>query len=141
MKARELQIGDFLYYKGEFNAFPFKVESITKKKVGYHAEPNEHCMYYLRLSDCEPIPLTPEILEKNGFKKFDFLHIKGQYQWAWWENILISVTLWCRELNNDTKDGMMLKIEAPNSSLCLKVNYIHELQHALRLCGIEKEII
>ena len=67
MKANEIQIGDLLYYKGQFNAFPFKVESITKKKVGYHAEPNEHRIYYLRLSECKPIPLTPEILEKNGF--------------------------------------------------------------------------
>ena len=137
MKANELMVGDYISVKP--SGMPIKIAAVHHKKVAYHAVINK--LTWVRESLLEPIPLTPEILEKNGFKKFDFLHIKGQYQWAWWENILISVTLWCRELNNDTKDGMMLKIEAPNSSLCLKVNYIHELQHALRLCGIEKEII
>ena len=132
MKAEDLMIGDWVI-DGKNIA---QITSITCDGI-IETTFNESS----NIEVIEPIPLTTEILENNGFKKFDFLHIKGQYQWAWWENTLISVTLWCRELNNDTKDGMMLKIEAPNSSLCLKVNYIHELQHALRLCGIEKEII
>lgn len=94
----------------------------------------------LERNEIEPILLTPEILEKNDFKKFHFLHIEGQHQWTFWGNTLISVTLWCRELNDDTKDGMMLKIEAPTSTLCIKVNYVHEFQHALTICGIDKNI-
>ena len=44
MKATEIQIGDKLFYKGQFNAFDFRVEQVTKHKVGYHAEPYEHRM-------------------------------------------------------------------------------------------------
>lgn len=132
MKANELMIGDKL--KRVFNQKIVKVKEIKQNCI--YTEDNGY-----EYDEIEPIPLTPEILEKNDFKKFPFLHIEGQHQWTWWGNTLISVILWCRELNDDTKDGMMLKIEAPTSTLCIKVNYVHELQHALRLCGIEKEII
>ena len=141
MKARELQIGDLLYYKGKFNAFPFTVESITKKKVGYHAESNEHRMYFLRLSDCEPIPLTTEILERNGFGKYSFCNINGQHQWTWWSDKSTSVSLWYRELNDDPKDGMMVRVDSPLVHICIRVDYLHQLQHALILCGIKKEIV
>jgi hypothetical protein len=128
MKANEIQIGDLLYYKGQFNAFPFKVESITKKKVGYHAEPNEHRMHYLRLSECKPIPLVPEILEKNGFKEYNGLYrldiAKGVFVNADFESKepFVSVNNTCYFV----------------TPICW---YLHQLQHALRLCGIEKEII
>ena len=126
MKARELQIGDLLYYKGKFNAFPFKVESITKKKVGYHAEPNDHRMYYLELSDCEPILLTPEILEDNGFTKeldADGLHYR--------------FTL----IDEHTKFSILYARSVFQWFSPLGFKYVHELQHALRLCGIKKEIM
>ena len=50
------------------------------------------------------------------------------------------VSLWCRELKDDTKEGWMLRIESPITSARTKIEYVHELQHALRLCGIKKEI-
>ena len=122
MKANEIQIGDWLYYKGQFNAFHFKVESITKKKVGYHVEPNEHRMYYLRLSECKLIPLTPEILEKNGFV------VESRYFHG--EPILYCVLV----------DGLWIDISGENYFEG-KLEYVHQLQHALKLCGIKKEII
>jgi|GEM_PF-2874121 hypothetical protein len=127
MKARELQIGDLLYYKGKFNAFPFKVESITKKKVGYHAEPNEHRMYYLRLSDCEPILLTPEILEKNGF-----VFMPGLWYLRTKERKPIQIVF---------KDNNVITLSINATPVPIGLKYVHQLQHALRLCGIKKEIV
>ena len=140
LRSLDLMIGDWLYYKGQFNAFPFKVESITKKKVGYHAEPNEHRMYYLRLSECKPIPLTEEILEKNGFKPYTP------------ENHL-EIVYACQDVSKAVADELYALWPYPDSSFYLllrvdgkdmvriDVHYIHQLQHALRLCEIEKEII
>ena len=91
MKAEELMIGDWLFYKGQVAAFPFKVEQITKKKVGYHAEPCENRMHYLILSECDPIPLTPEILEKNGFKTEDDVHFSIQGQSDMLELLLVEL--------------------------------------------------
>ena len=81
--------------------------------------------------DCDdilPIPLTAEILEKNGWKS----------------------------MNNGSGDFILTKPMAGNSATITKIingyeishgafnglgiHYIHELQHVLRLCGISKEI-
>lgn len=136
MVTSELMLGDYLYVWP--SNMVIKVAAIHKGKVGYHACTNK--LSWVRVGLLRPIPITLEILEKNDFKKFPFLHIEGQHQWIFWGNTLISVTLWCRELNDDTKDGMMLKIEAPTYTLCIKVNYVHEFQHALTICGIDKKI-
>ena len=37
IKTTEIMRKDWLYYKGKMNAFPFQVEQVTKKKIGYHA--------------------------------------------------------------------------------------------------------
>lgn len=89
----------------------------------------------------KPIPITPEILEKNGFKKFDFRNIEGQHEWSWWIDTQTSVTLWTRASSDNPENGWMVRIESPVVSFCIKIEYIHQLQHALKLCGINKEII
>ena len=89
----------------------------------------------------KPIPLTAEILENNGFINYDFEHIAGQHKWSWWRDTGTLVSLWCRELNDDPRDGWMVRIESYDANCCYRVESVHELQHALRLCGIEKEII
>lgn len=65
MKYAELSIGNLVYYNGNV----IKVESITKRKVGYHLKPNESRMHYARMSEIFPIPITEEILKKFGFKE------------------------------------------------------------------------
>lgn len=59
-----------------------------------------------------PIPLTPEILEKNGI------------------NLDMNVDL--------TKPLFSMGIHANDTCVKKRFRYIHELQHALRLCGLEE---
>ena len=85
-----------------------------------------------KLENIKPIPLTAEILEKNGF-------IKQAYD-GW----LISVDNGRGQIEyrKDYFNGL-LRIDynkKPFSKLMIKVKYVHELQHALRLCNIEKDI-
>lgn len=131
MKAEELMIGDWLFYRGQFNAFPFKVEQITKKKVGYHAEPNESMMYYLRLYECNPIPLTPEILERNGFI---YITSQGIYEFCTDDYRILWPT--------DDKNTLAINSYFAKYGILTKsdIDYVHQLQHALRLCGINKQI-
>jgi len=77
----------------------------------------------LRYDEIEPIPLTPEILEQNGFEDWD--------GWLCFDTDEFSIS-WC---------GTILKIHSDNGT-CELVTcmYVHELQHAIKLCGIEKEI-
>ena len=57
MKAEELMIG----FKVLVNGVPRVVQAVTKKKIGYHIEPNQSRMYYARLREVQPIPLNRDI--------------------------------------------------------------------------------
>lgn len=128
MEATEIMVGDQLTYRGQFAAFDFRVEEVTKHKVGYHAEPGENRIYYLRLNEVQPIPLTPERLEWNGFEKVQNLLVLQ------WENGVYP---------------SMIFVEYNPENYCLFINdmmfpkpvrFLHELHHILMDCGIEKEI-
>ena len=92
----------------------------------------------------EPIELTPEILLKNGFNKDDYLASQCYGREA--NHSVYSLLL---ENGNQvvTLDYCNKKIElevATNAGRCLTIAngcYIHELQHAIKLCRIDKEII
>ena len=73
-------------------------------------------------NEIAPISLTPEILEKN-FPTTDEI--------VWWQR------------NPAIMDGYFHIEYAQNWIDCFSINirYVHELQHALRLCGIEKDIV
>ena len=87
-----------------------------------------------------PIPITPAILEKNGFEivsarddnagtmeKYFYQRIGYVYRFSngEWEVDLIG---YGRGFSGAAKYRGVIK-------------YVHEIQHALRLCGIDKEII
>lgn len=129
LRSLDLMIGDWLYYKGQFNAFPFKVEYITKRKVGYHAEPSDSRIYSLRLCECNPIPLTADILEKNGIKW------EGGYCSHFKED-----KDYCLELCKDKNGRIWWTINYDEYEI-IQIESVHQLQHALSLCDIDKEII
>ena len=76
-----------------------------------------------------PIPLTKEILEKNGFKKKDYgdyILIDGDAFVGWKPthgNVRILVS---NEYMTIVKD------------ILIPCEHIHQLQHALRLCGLNE---
>ena len=125
MKANELMIGDWVSYRGIVN------------KVA----PADFC-HKTWIDEIEPIPITPKILEKNGF-----LYNQDYDVWICFVNeITITVGIYHPDFINigyeqHTPDGVD-KCEL--SSIC-KVDgsnfYVHQLQHALRLCGIDKNIV
>lgn len=137
MKATELMVGDVV----RCNTLPYiQVASITKKKIGYHVKPNEPRMHYIRLCEVNPIPLTPEILEKNGFKNGK-LNVSPQY-YLEDSGVFIGVTL--KDIPDKhkgidiAKSRLFFQLDVSHIEEAL---YVHQLQHALRLCRIEKEII
>jgi len=137
MKANELMIGDLVFTRGQ-------IEQVTSIYDGYicteHYE-DSHDYYF------EPIPITPEILEKNGFIYKDVAHNTFRGVWVCnvgrRNNVFIQFTdKVAIEIHNELgrKDE---KGRADLVSFCrdwCEVLFVHELQHALRLCGIDKEI-
>lgn len=63
IKATELRIGNlFEVYDNLFN----RVDAISEEKIRFK---NNKGTFYVDPKDINPIPLTPEILERFGFKK------------------------------------------------------------------------
>ena len=86
----------------------------------------------LRYDEIVPIPITPEILEKNEFKNDG--KDKNMYYWNW------SI---CNNCISYDKETGKIRIFHSLGELVfvLPLRYVHEVQHALKLCKIEKKIV
>ena len=128
MKANELMLGDWVM-DGDM---PTRVTSITRVGIV------ETMRRISNIEVVEPIPITPEILEKNGFEKthcglnaiiYTFSDDDEYYALAIDE---YTESIWRVEYTNCEMNFPLVRI---------MVCSVHELQHALKLCGIEKEIV
>ena len=136
MKANELMIWDWVYGctdpydpDEEQKKYPVKVIRIDADGDTYTMgdRPSDD-PYEDEWWNLEPIPITPEILEKNGFKARGY------------EELVLETDEYCFALQKGV-DGRNAWWWEMFSSPIIPINYVHELQHALRLCGIEKEIV
>lgn len=143
MKINELQIGNWVY-EGERTQFPMFVTGILKDSDGNSGEVyldfegNEGDIWEVDIEDMRAIPITAEFLTKNGFEKVENYLLEDYEVEAIWE---------C-----ETKDKQSATLEKyPNDEnfvfgygSCLwngvNIKYVHQLQNAMRLCGIEWEV-
>lgn len=135
LKISELSVGDWVKIK-ECAYFPFdKPNDFLSPYAKVTALEGENCLIWLNTQDgefcaslknIEPIPITAEILEKNGFEKIS----KTQPWFRYKTDITVARyadDLWgfgigvaCNELWG--------------------LSGVHDLQHAMRLAGVDKEI-
>lgn len=107
-----------------------------------------------KADEVQPIELTPEILEKNGFERRDDLckRMDDALPFILDINEIDSVIVeWRDSFDNGLSDENAESWGEYWSLLVSGMNYhfkktadriyIHDLQHALRLCGIDKEIV
>ena len=139
LTSKDLMVGDWVIVKG----VPTKIYDIDKID-GINREwiagcEDGGCTCY---KDIQPIPLTPEILEKSGFndsiieaqKRIRFVVLCKEYQLTYYfNNNWFSIYKNVNESDSDYPIFICAFQE--------RIKYVHELQHALRLCGIEKEIV
>lgn len=119
MKASDLMIGDWVAYFGDIESkYPVKIEGVDIATNALITSDREDVGF----DGIQPLPITPEILEKNGFIKEQRICNGKPLQYC----VLV--------------DGLWIDISGENYFEG-KLEYIHELQHALKLCRIEKEII
>ena len=136
MKANELMVGDYV----QLNESVYKVEEISSQ--GWiHLLTVENGTRVQMTSDyildhIEGVTITPEILEKNGFVGEGYqLLILDKGDWLeyyhhehrlrrYWEGI----------------DEWENHLRVRDIVFMCHCHYVHELQHALRMCGVEKEI-
>lgn len=144
MKAAELMIGDWVIRRNVPKEPMRIVELNTRKNLAYMdftglgiAENIEHI---------EPVPLTEDIIKKNGFEIKDeyipYCHDDTRYYRRYYR--IEKGNDICLEVN---AGGVLLVAiyegytGAFESFVINALRYVHELQHALRLCGVDKEIV
>lgn len=132
MDAKELMIGDWVVRESHKKT-PQQVIGIGDKGVTLKLE-GGWCGEAIDLT--EPIPLTPEILEKNGFTP-NIYQINDVYGTRF--NL---DEYYCLIFFNSKNGASLTKYYTNKSCFYITtINYVHELQHALRLAGINKEIV
>lgn len=126
MEAKDLMVGD-------------KLKTVFSQKVVKVKEIKQSCIYTedngYDYNEVEPIPLTSEILERNGWihnseteKFFPQTWVGGGLMLQGAEDCGYSIVVTSDYDDEDTNDTPFI------------ILYVHELQHALRLRRIEKEI-
>jgi len=138
MKATELMIGDWVEC----------VDSTHKKKVYAKVcaiEEGQTCVlvekdssnWFLDISLLKPIPLEKIHLAKNGFEAREETDDTEFYYYD------------CYEINVSFDEGLpadnippiiFLTIEFAEKSIAMPIEYVHELQQAMRIMGCDKEI-
>ena len=120
MKCKELMVGDFCR---SGHGFPMQITNVGDDYAYATFEGNEGDPWEFDDKDeqPQPIPLTPEILEKNGWKETQYWH---EYQDG-------KNTIQCRL---PYMVGRINGIEIGR----FKCKYVHQYQHLLRLCGLNE---
>lgn len=144
MKSYELMIGDWILLKSV--DYADGVIRYVEEKKRVHVDilsrlekqetkvVRDDCVYSIQV---EPIELTREILRKNGFCKDDD---------AVWAAHCPEDKNFDLEISepNYYDEGNPNRIIAWTINCCeyciLQFKYVHELQHAIKLCGINKTI-
>lgn len=114
MKHNEVMIGDWVRFTDP-DTDETELIRVATDDIGYDNEEFWQCF--------SPIEITPEILEANGFEK------DPEDGTMCWEN---------KEIEEVTWRGTILCISSISALMehdsCM---YVHQLQHALRLCGLD----
>ena len=136
MKLTDLAILDWVL----INNTPHKIQAIDSIDAEILADDD---LYYVGEDRChsedkiEPIPLTPEILEENGFERGVIIPSK------FYRNIDNEQLMFCSygscyglgyvhwNESNDADIMHRLEVQQP-------IMYIHQMQHALRLFGLDE---
>lgn len=161
MKANELMIGDWVKFDGRtFKLCDVTVINpitnpalVTRSYIRKDVESPTGCFNdaliiesALPLKDIYPIPLTAEILEKNGFCVYGDQATYAEESDYYGKPTALRVQcnkygdlhIWIEYVYTEGREQHVVEYEP---KLHLRTRYVHELQHALRLCGVEKEIV
>lgn len=153
MKANELMTGDIVRVAKEVSlpkgtivsVRGIDADNIFKEK---HLVGSATCLpvnsedgftYGVWVEYLEPIPITTEILEKNGFKR------TKRYNYIYKDNyceVRVSIVPKLKIANIVIVESHInVGIRGALFDINMNMSAIHELQQAMRLLGIEKEII
>lgn len=151
MEANELCVDDWVNvvtYDSRIEPFMAQVQVVSKMTAhGFYPEDtkasyeDEHYGWAVGLDKISPIEITPELLEKNGFYTTD----GGMYYYLDCGDDFHSLEYYkfegrLRQWSEGVDEWCNHAVTKDLTFQC-QCRYVHELQHAIRMCGIHKEII
>lgn len=138
MRANELMIGDWVISLKEdhLNEFAQVIDISHHDTVllEYH-----RTNYYTDIEHIKPIPITSEILEKNGMKPFNIDNLTDKASAKWWHKSGYFFIKQYHFKHNGFKPTYSFGCNS--HTLIEGIEYVHELQHAMKLCRINNEIV
>ena len=137
MKAKDYMIGDYAFIKP--SGMIIKIAAVHHKKVAYHAVINK--LTWVRESLLEPIPLTSEILEKNGFVKVEHYYPYPTYEYKVESLKFVVMVAFPKDNKATERTKPFVEVEAEWCWYNNDCEFLHDLQQVMRLCRIKKEII
>lgn len=122
VKINDLSVGDWVQDK---NGIIAQIRGVECWSDGYVINVQTKAGTITNLTEAGvcPIPITPEILEKNGFEE----------NCGRWYNSEALMEF------EQYKDGWCRTVNCGEYSVYF-IKYVHQLQHAMRLASVEKEI-
>lgn len=140
MKADELMVGDWIADKDgdEVRVVNIITEEIESTYYGI----DTNLGWTVPFEEAQPIPLTAEILINNGFEHNETTYWGERYSLVYQRNGVNYNEIFELVPSYGELDEELDYMWFPASSAipALVIKYVHELQHAMRLCGIKKEI-
>lgn len=138
MKVEDLMIGDWVrledenlpleeqYFKIEYLAISAGVSWVNQRTNAPIGLGDGESLIPVFADEIYPIPLTSELLEKNGFyrREIPTRDEIGHY----YHRTTDPCSIFVRMSFGDGRD------------FGNEIRYVHDLQHLLKLCGIDKEI-
>lgn len=133
MKLEELMIGDWVAIDepDRYHGYNGKVVAIggENRYVTLFVPVTNHDVFE---EDIRPIPISEDILLKNGFEEIKVEDIYSVYR-----DKDCDIT---PDVDDDCKLCWMLYCGKNDHDANICLHFVHELQNTLRLCGIEKII-
>lgn len=134
MKATELMIGDWVAQK--HSGLLLKVSEVRPPYIIADGEDGQ-----FHEDTLEPIPLTAEILEQNGFVTKDKPDAWKGYRSYYYKNGLTGISFRVYHDTGKYEWSGTCEISLNSMPYWVRFKYLHELQNILRTYGIDKEII
>lgn len=140
MKATELMQGDLVLYEYNGDRIHARVVEIYRSSALVESVSKEYEPIEIAEDKLFPVALTQEILEKNNFERLRVSWVLRCYEY--YVTIQFIYGKWGLSTKK-THAGKDERNRNDHATFChdwVETIYVHELQHALRLCEIEKEI-
>lgn len=134
MDCKDLMVGDLVYIH-EPECKGHRIDAIDELdgQVGADGEVYDEC-------DIRPIPLTSDILVKNGFCENIHYYPYPTYEYSDDENFVVRIAF-PQDCDKTEYNKTFCEIDAKWCDILhIDCEYVHQLQHLLRLAGVQKEI-